>query len=267
MTARGRMIRAGIRVGSVLTAAVVVAHLVGLSVAPSVQPSDTFKLKPRLVKERVVARGGLVPDRFDRWAATYDDSALGPAYAAAHAAVLDRAGRFVTRPRRVLDVGCGTGRLLSVASPAFPGAALVGLDVSAEMLAIAATGPPAVVRAAAEGLPFLGGSFDLVVTTMSLRHWSDQRAGLGEVARVLAPGGVFGLADVLALPTRGLRALVARGRAGPGLAATTAEPAHAALLPTLRASGLNVLDVHTVHGYGPICAITVVVARRVRTRG
>ena len=56
----------------------------------------------------------------------------------------------------------------------------------------------------AEQLPWPAASYDLVVSTTSFDHWTDQRAGLAQCARVLAPGGCLVLADlfsVLLLPT------------------------------------------------------------------
>ena len=47
--------------------------------------------------------------------------------------------------------------------------------------------------ALAEHLPFPDGTFDLVVSTTSFDHWSDQEAGLRECARVLTPGEVSSL--------------------------------------------------------------------------
>jgi SAM-dependent methyltransferase len=41
----------------------------------------------------------------------------------------------------------------------------------------------------AAALAFPDGSFDLVVSTLSLHHWADPAAGLAEVGRVLRPGG------------------------------------------------------------------------------
>jgi ubiquinone/menaquinone biosynthesis C-methylase UbiE len=38
-------------------------------------------------------------------------------------------------------------------------------------------------------LPFPDGSFDAVVSTMSMHHWADTAAGLAEIERVLRPGG------------------------------------------------------------------------------
>jgi ubiquinone/menaquinone biosynthesis C-methylase UbiE len=59
-------------------------------------------------------------------------------------------------------------------------------------------------------------AFDLVVTTTSFDHWSDQQAGLRECARVLTPGGYLVLVDVFSprlIPTLvGARRVKARTR-------------------------------------------------------
>jgi ubiquinone/menaquinone biosynthesis C-methylase UbiE len=52
---------------------------------------------------------------------------------------------------------------------------------------------------AAEHLPYLDDAFDLVVSTTSFDHWSDQRSGLRECARVLQPGGQLILVDQFSL--------------------------------------------------------------------
>lgn len=58
-------------------------------------------------------------------------------------------------------------------------------------------------RFTAERLPWPAGTFDLVVSTTSFDHWEDQRAGLAECARMLAPSGCLVLADLFSvlLPT------------------------------------------------------------------
>ena len=112
-------------------------------------------------------------------------------------------------PDRVLDVGCGTGLLLRELARRLPAAtALTGVDAASGMVsqARARVGDPRLnfVPGAAERLPFGDAAFDLVISTTSFDHWADQRAGLAECRRVLAPGGLFVLTDVCSawlLPT------------------------------------------------------------------
>jgi ubiquinone/menaquinone biosynthesis C-methylase UbiE len=71
----------------------------------------------------------------------------------------------------------------------------------------------------AEHLPFTDEVFDLVFATMSMRHWTDQAAGIAEIGRVLTPGGVLVLADVFpSSPRQPLTAsLLLRRRRRPSL--------------------------------------------------
>ena len=89
---------------------------------------------------------------------------------------------------RTLDLGCGTGRSLPLA-PA--GVTLIGLDPSSDALRRARRRAPHVplVRASAEALPFRDGSFDTVLSGLVFCSVPDARRGLGEVKRVLRPGG------------------------------------------------------------------------------
>src|SRR5262249_58016672 len=97
-----------------------------------------------------------------------------------------------------------------------------GVDAAAAMIeqaqALAGKQLPsarlAFVRGVAERLPFGNGAFDLVASTTSFDHWADQRAGLAECRRVLAPGGVFVLAD-LCSPWLGPPPVGARPGRGP----------------------------------------------------
>nr|BFE99812.1 hypothetical protein GCM10020241_14880 [Streptoalloteichus tenebrarius] len=92
----------------------------------------------------------------------------------------------------MLDVGCGTGRLLARLAARWPDTRLAGVDPAPRMAAVAARQVPAAVVSvgAAEALPIEDAGVDVVVSTTSFGHWADQRAGLREVARVLRPGGV-----------------------------------------------------------------------------
>ena len=142
-------------------------------------------------------------DRFNRWASTYDRHWMqrimfGPI----QRSVLQLAAEQVCRPGAILDVGCGTGKLLKSAETRFPGAKLVGIDAAIEMVKYAQTSNPTGTiqfqRAMAEELPFPNAYFDLVFSTMTFHHWPNQTRGVAEVARVLTSGGRWLLADFIA---------------------------------------------------------------------
>jgi SAM-dependent methyltransferase len=138
---------------------------------------------------------------FERWSHSYEGSWLQSRFfTRVHSAVLDLAASFPP-PASVLDVGCGTGRLLRAAAARWPGAQLIGVDPAQGMVdgARQLTPGATIHRGLAESLPLPNASVELVVSTMSSHHWRDQAAGVREIARVLRPGGHFILADV-ALP-------------------------------------------------------------------
>lgn len=91
---------------------------------------------------------------------------------------------------RVLDVGCGTGILLSRLPD---GVERVGVDVSAAMLGDAAKRTPrlTLARTDIKRLPFKNGAFDAAVCRAVLQHLDQPQAALGEISRVLKPGGRF----------------------------------------------------------------------------
>lgn len=203
------------------------------------------------------ATASVAPDRdvaaFDERAAGYESGRLGRWHLAIADRTAARALACQRAPRRVLDVGCGTGYLLRRLAAQVPdaGARFVGVDLAPRMLQVAAgrAGDPRLrfARAAAERLPAAGATFDLVVTTTSFDHWADQGAGLAECARVLAPGGTLVLTDLfsaLLRPTlRGARRGKARtrGRAtalltAAGLTDVTWHPCYALILATVTAS-------------------------------
>jgi ubiquinone/menaquinone biosynthesis C-methylase UbiE len=196
--------------------------------------------------------------RFDRWAPSYDSSALQSLlYKPMQSAIWERCAARVSAPRRLIDIGCGTGQLLAAAGQRFPDAQLVGVDLSKRMLSIAASAgrdqrSACLVQARAERLPFADAVFDVAAATLTYRHWSDQHAGVAEIGRVLSDGGIFGLAAVI--PRR-------RG-AIPRWCRTRSGRLPATLAAGLANAGLRVNAVETISGVGPISEVTLMVATR-----
>ena len=138
---------------------------------------------------------------FDERATGYERGWLGKLHHEIAGRTADLVVAETEAPNRILDVGCGTGFLLRLLASHYPDAAeLAGVDPAPGMVEMA--------RAAAandrriqisvgfvEHLEYPEGYFDLVVSTTSFDHWSDQRAGLAECVRVMRPGGWLVLVD------------------------------------------------------------------------
>jgi len=198
---------------------------------------------------------------FDSWAPTYDQSFMQRAFFdRVHGQVVDVLRRVlgdIAAPV-VLDVGCGTGRLLSRVRREFPHATLIGVDASAAMIAEAAKKPAlAGVRlevASAAALPLDDASCDVVLSTISFHHWDDQEAGLRSVARVLQPGGHLLLVDVF---SRGVMApLVRRFSHGHGVGMRS----DGEVMRLLNGAALHVLE--PVRVGPPLSPLAIMVAAR-----
>jgi ubiquinone/menaquinone biosynthesis C-methylase UbiE len=144
-------------------------------------------MDPRL--QRRVQRYG-----WDRAAPVYEHAWQGQ-LAPAHDLMLDLAD---LRPgERAIDVACGTGLVTFRAAAAVgPGGAVVGTDISGEMVEAAARtaaerrlGHVRFDRAEAEGLPFADGCFDAALCGLGLMYVPDPARALREMRRVLRPGG------------------------------------------------------------------------------
>ena len=106
---------------------------------------------------------------------------------------------------RVLDVGCGTGSLtIAAARAAGPGGRVVGVEPSTEMIAWARLKarllrvPVQFVATAGEALPFPDDSFGVVTVSLVLHQLPSDalHATMGQIRRVLAPGGRLLLVDL-----------------------------------------------------------------------
>jgi ubiquinone/menaquinone biosynthesis C-methylase UbiE len=136
---------------------------------------------------------------FNRRATTYETS-IRQGY------LFDRVQRNVlalvktgSKPDAVLDVGCGTGRLLRKAREQWPNSRLIGVDAAEKMVEQATQlFPEAEFHfAMAESLPLADASVDVAFSPLSFHDWGNQAKGVSEVARVLRPQGRFLLADIV----------------------------------------------------------------------
>lgn len=93
--------------------------------------------------------------------------------------------------RDVLEVGCGTGLIMSRMAPIAK--SVVGIDLSGEMLAKASARGLAVVQASALNLPFPDNTFDVAVSFKVLPHIENIRGAIDEMARVVKPGGLLAM--------------------------------------------------------------------------
>jgi SAM-dependent methyltransferase len=97
---------------------------------------------------------------------------------------------LVDRPRRVLDVGCGTGIAASLL--AARGCEVLGIEIDERMAQVARTRGLEVEVAQFERWDARGRSFELA-TSAQAWHWIDPVAGARQAANVLEPGGRLGL--------------------------------------------------------------------------
>lgn len=98
----------------------------------------------------------------------------------------------VTPAMRVLDVGCGPGALTAVLAARRDASRLAAIDPADQFAAACRLAVPgADVRVgAAEDLPWADDTFDAALSQLVVSFMADAVAGIGEMRRVVAPGGV-----------------------------------------------------------------------------
>jgi SAM-dependent methyltransferase len=95
---------------------------------------------------------------------------------------------------RLLDVGCGGGKVDRLIAASRPNVAVLGLDSSEPMLAAArkrSSAPNVDFRLGTIEEAGFSGEFDFALTVLSFHHWEEPGAGLRAVQRALVPGGSF----------------------------------------------------------------------------
>lgn len=100
------------------------------------------------------------------------------------------------QPKRVLDVGCGPGMLLSTFLKMNPDATISGVDPSPSMVKIArkrlqeytTKGKAFIEEGSSKNIPFQG-NFDLIISSMSFHHWEDRGGSLKYLSEHLETNG------------------------------------------------------------------------------
>ncbi len=111
-----------------------------------------------------------------------------------------------TAGERILDVGAGKGSVAHRVLEASKGAEVYAVDSNEKKVEAIRRSFPTVNSsvAGAESLPFPDSYFDKAYTTMALHHFADLGKALGELARVLKPGGSLVILEVDPGSARGL---------------------------------------------------------------
>lgn len=146
---------------------------------------------PAFASEAIGAQIDVVPG-YAKWASVYD----GPnPLVMVEEPTTRQALAAWSRPSRVLDVACGTGR--HVAYLHGLGHAVTGIDASSEMLRVAREKTPVArfVEGPMAPLPFDDGEFDAAVCALALSHVADITEPIAELARVVRPGGQLVVTD------------------------------------------------------------------------
>ena len=100
-------------------------------------------------------------------------------------------------PKKILDVATGTGDLALLADQILEPESIIGIDIANNMLAVGREKIQRIGKSDriqletgdAEAIKHPDASFDLVMVAYGIRNFQDLSAGLGDMLRVLRPGG------------------------------------------------------------------------------
>jgi malonyl-CoA O-methyltransferase len=142
---------------------------------------------PRLDKRAII-------NFFDNAAKSYDNAAILSEEVSNR--LLDRLQYMRHQPETIVDLGCGTGKVVRRLQKAYPRARVHGVDIAQQMLLQAGSNfrwlsKKRLVAADMERLPFADNSFDMVFSSLALPWCNDLNLALAEFARVARPGALL----------------------------------------------------------------------------
>ena len=131
---------------------------------------------------------------FEKAADTYDEAAVLQNEIGDR--LMERLDYIRLQPRRILDLGAGTGMFTSALMKRYRKADVVALDIAKPMLHCVKRRAgwlrkPGCVCADSESLPFNDDSFDFIFSNLMLQWCTDLEATFVELRRVLSPGGLL----------------------------------------------------------------------------
>jgi ubiquinone/menaquinone biosynthesis C-methylase UbiE len=100
--------------------------------------------------------------------------------------------------KRILDLGCGTGKQLTADYTAFPALQFTGMDLFSGMLHVARRRASGVawIQGDSANPPFASGSFDYITNQFSYQHVRQREKMVAEIYRLLKRGGRFVLNNI-----------------------------------------------------------------------
>jgi demethylmenaquinone methyltransferase/2-methoxy-6-polyprenyl-1,4-benzoquinol methylase len=118
-------------------------------------------------------------------------------------------------PQTILDVATGTGDLAIISWQMLKPKKITGIDISEGMLELGRkkmaqlqlTGQIELLKADSEQLPFADNSFDAITVAFGVRNFQNLQKGLGEMLRVLKPGGKLVILEFSKPPNALFRAI------------------------------------------------------------
>lgn len=130
----------------------------------------------------------------ERTAITYDQAAILQREVGQQ--LLERLDWIKLTPKRILDLGCGTGFISEALLKRYPKAEIIGVDIALSRVLQTRKKrhwlrKPVGVVARAEALPFADQAFDMVISNLMLHWCNDLLPVFKECARVLRPEGLL----------------------------------------------------------------------------